>query len=230
MNINRGHVVYEYEADLEYKRLVEDFIDSGNLAKSALNQFANSVMSLRDLKEKITINKETNIFYWISIRKFLDTLELKNALKEVSDQREAISRSGDYLSRKIEEYNKHVDQDEDSKRVEVVRNMFIGYSKMYLEGVEKQIALSVKYLIRVKKIEVASQEDKEYFSEIEGDMLKNDSKLKAITQELNDVWLKVSESVIEGIVDDIKMAIDDISEEDSEESVEEVSSKEEVAE
>ena len=85
------------------------------------------------------------------------------------------------------------------------------------QRVEKQISLSVKYLIRVKKIEIPSQEDKEYFSEIEGDMLKNDAKLKIITQELDDIWLKISETVIEGIVDEIKMSIEEnMSEEVSE--------------
>lgn len=206
MNLNKGQVVYECESDLDYKRLVEDFVDTASLTRSALSQFVNSVIELRDLKEKITLNKTSNILYFISIRKLLDNMALKNTLKEVSDQREGINKAVDLIERKIEEYIAHMELDEDSKRTEIVKNMFIGYSTMYLERVEKQVMSGAKYLIRVKKFEVPNEEDKEYLADLESEILKNDAKLKMVISELDEIWLKVSESVIENIVDDIKVA------------------------
>ena len=206
MNLNKGQVVYECESDLDYKRLVEDFVDTASLTRSALSQFVNSVIELRDLKEKITLNKTSNILYFISIRKLLDNMALKNTLKEVSDQREGINKAVDLIERKVEEYIAHMELDEDSKRTEIVKNMFIGYSTMYLERVEKQVMSGAKYLIRVKKFEVPNEEDKEYLADLESEILKNDAKLKMVITELDEIWLKVSESVIENIVDDIKVA------------------------
>lgn len=206
MNLNKGQVVYECESDLDYKRLVEDFVDTASLTRSALSQFVNSVIELRDLKEKITLNKTSNILYFISIRKLLDNMALKNTLKEVSDQREGINKAVDLIERKVEEYIAHMELDEDSKRTEIVKNMFIGYSTMYLERVEKQVMSGAKYLIRVKKFEVPDEEDKEYLADLESEILKNDAKLKMLISELDEIWLKVSESVIENIVDDIKVA------------------------
>lgn len=206
MNLNKGQVVYECESDLDYKRLVEDFVDTASLTRSALSQFVNSVIELRDLKEKITLNKTSNILYFISIRKLLDNMALKNTLKEVSDQREGINKAVDLIERKVEEYIAHMELDEDSKRTEIVKNMFIGYSTMYLERVEKQVMSGAKYLIRVKKFEVPDEEDKEYLADLESEILKNDAKLKMVISELDEIWLKVSESVIENIVDDIKVA------------------------
>lgn len=222
MNLNKGQVVYESESDLDYKRLVEDFVDTASLTRSALSQFVNSVIELRDLKEKITLNKTSNILYFISIRKLLDNMALKNTLKEVSDQREGINKAVDLIERKVEEYIAHMELDEDSKRTEIVKNMFIGYSTMYLERVEKQVMSGAKYLIRVKKFEVPDEEDKEYLADLESEILKNDAKLKMLISELDEIWLKVSESVIENIVDDIEVAIGEkVAEEVSDEEINE---------
>lgn len=224
VNLNKGQVAYEYESDLEYKVLVEDFAETATLTRSALSQFVNSVIELRTLKEKITLNKSSNIFYFISIRKLLDNIELKNTLKEVSEQREGISKGVDFLENKVEEYLNHISQDEDAKRVDIANNMFIGYTSMYMERVDKQVISAVKYLIRVKKFEVPDEEDKEYLAELENEILKNDAKMKMVISELEEIWLKISDSVIENIVDDIKVAMEEIVEdkEENEESTEDV--------
>lgn len=203
MILNKGRIIYEYEKDLEYKRLVEEFIDTANLTRTAMNQFVNTVISLRDVKERISINREANLFYFISIRRLLDTIELKNILKDVTEQREAIQKGEEYLEEKIEEYISFMETDSELKRTEIIKNMFIGYAKMYSERVEKQISAITKYLIRVKKVEVVKEEeDKDYLANLESDILQNDTKLKIVTSELHDIWLNISDSILENIIEE----------------------------
>lgn len=200
MRVYKGKVVSEEEKDLEYKGMVEEFLEVSGLSKTAVRQYINSIIDLMEVKEKISINKEGNILYFISLKRIFDNMELKSSIQAANENKDSVEKGCIYITTKIEEYEAIIEQDDLIERTDIVKNLFISYAKSYCDYVDKQFNLAMQYLIRVKKIEVPNEEDKAYIADLETKILKNDNKLKAISAELNDVWIKIPSDIQEQIM------------------------------
>lgn len=215
MRVYKGKAVSEDEKDLEYKGMVEEFLEMSSLSKTAVRQYINSVIDLMEVKEKIAINKASSILYFISLKKIVDNMELKNSIQAANENKYSVEKGCIYLTKKIEEYEEVIEQDDLIERTDIVKNLFISYAKSYCEYVDKQFNLAMQYLIRVKKIEIPNEEDKAYVADLETKILKNDNKMKAISAELNDVWIKIPSDIQEQIMasetmQEIKAAAQDL--------------------
>lgn len=205
MILRKGNVVCQSDKDLEKRYIVEEYLELCDMSRRYVNQYVNSAQEVFNIKEKMETKRQSSVFYIVSIGRWFDTMTLKKSLANINSSREAAERCESHLRKKIDEYTDIANKDTDSERVEIFTSVFINYTKMHLELLEKQINLGKQFVTKVKKIERVAEKDRESLEEIKVQIVKNEKRVKMVYDQLNEVWTSIPEELAEEMVENEEM-------------------------
>lgn len=201
MILRKGNVVCQSDKDLELRYVVEEYLELCEMSRRYVNQYVNASQEVLDIKETMENKRQSSVFYIISIGRWFDTMTLKKRLANINSSRESAERCENHLRKKIDEYTDIANKDEDSERVEIFTSVFVNYTKMNLELLEKQINLGKQFVIKVKKIERVAEKDREDIEEIKTQIVKNEKRIKMVYDQINEVWTSIPEELAEEMVE-----------------------------
>lgn len=203
--LRKGNVVCQSDVDLELRYIVEEYLELCDMSRRYVNQYVNSAQDVLDVKEQMEIKRQSSVLYFISLSRWFDTMTLKKRLASINSCREAAERCESHLRKKIDEYTDIANKDTDSARVEIFTSVFVNYTKMHLELLEKQINFGRQFVTKVKKIERVTEKDREGIEEIKAQIVKNEKRVKMIYEQLDEVWTSIPEELAEEIVENEEM-------------------------
>lgn len=204
MIFKKGHIICQSDYGLELRKVVEEFLEIGDMSKRCLNQYISIGNEVLELKEKMKAKSEASgLLYYISISRWFDYRLLKKLVYELNSNREGLDRSLVFMKRKLEEYHRVAQVDNDTERAELFRNVFIEYVDGYLEYFEKQVELSKTYAAKIKSLETVTDSVKGELTEIIDEIVKHEKRVKLRYNEINDVWFKISDELMSEIVDNV---------------------------
>lgn len=203
--LRKGNVVCQSDKDLELRSVVEEYLELSEMSRRYVNQYINAAQEVLDIKEEMENKRQASVFYVISISKWFDTMTLKKRLANINGNREAAERCENHLRKKIDEYRDIASADEDRERAEMFENVFVNYTKMHFEILEKQVGFGKKYVARVRKIDRVTDNDRSDVDELKAQIVKSEKRMKLIHSQLKEVWTSIPEELAEEMVENEEM-------------------------